>query len=331
MSRTFPRFSRAAFSLLELLVAMVILSTILLISFSVMEQTVKIWRQSMGTLEAFQGARSAFDSITRNIGQATLNTYLDYDDPDNPQRYLRKSELQFVIGETGAGGLPGTPNTGTGVFFQAPLAYTADTAAYGGMDGALNVGGYYVAFGEDTSLPPHVTSAPGYTPRYRYRLMNLLVPTEDNKIFDNISQTASNFDWFRNKPDFAFPLAENIIAFVVHPEVPDDPTVYSSLGLNTLDGWKSNPQPVTANQLPPVLSVTIVAIDESSAIRLENGADEPARIASALTTFQTDVAAKPRDISKALENLESKLADARINFRVFTTKIPMRESKWSKN
>jgi uncharacterized protein (TIGR02599 family) len=304
---------------------------LLVVSLSVVEHTAATWRRSSGNIEAFQSARVAFDLLTRELSQATLNTYLDYDNATNPARFLRKSELQFVCDAAGTWQLantPNTPNTGTAVFFQAPVSYTTNTARFGGMEGSLNTCGFYVAFGTNSLLPAHASSRQ----QYRFRLMNLLVPTEGNRIFDNTNFSASNFGWFTTGS--AFPVAENVIALVVHPENPDDEVTggntFPALDYNSLSGWMNQPQPVGANQMPPLLQIAMVAIDETSAKRLDSGSVPPAAITDALGKFQSKLAASPSDPSTALADLEADLAAKRINCRIFSSKVPMRESKWTK-
>ena len=68
------------FTLVELLVSTAILAIILLVIFSITQQTGRVWKSSQAKIEAFQGARAAFESITRKLGQATLNGYYDYFD-----------------------------------------------------------------------------------------------------------------------------------------------------------------------------------------------------------------------------------------------------------
>ena len=71
----------------------------------------------------------------------------------------------------------------------------------------------------------------------------------------------------------------------------------------------------------------MVAIDENSANRIENGSTPPSAIIDALEgLFQTSNSDK---LLEDLETLETKLVEARINHRIFRTVVPMRESKWS--
>lgn len=310
-----------AFTLVEVLVSTAIVIILLLLMLSVISQTSSIWRRSYGSVEAFQDARLAFDVITRNLSQATLNAYLDYDNSTNPSRYLRMSELAFDAGPAGAGGLPGTAGTGQAVFFQAPLGYATNATSYGGLEGLLNTCGYFVSFTTNNSIPSHV--AAGGNP-YRYRLMQMLVPAEKNDIY----KTRSGRAWFSAYTDAARPLADNIIALLIRPQDPaaapaDITTNYS---YDTRDGADADPQPDQAHQLPPVILVTMVAVEEAASRRLDAGGAQPAAIAGALSGKFHDPALFQSD----LDSLTSELNAARISYRVFSSAVPIRESKWTK-
>ena len=66
------------FTLVELLVAMAVLALLVLCLSGITEQTGKLWRQTSARVEAFREARNAYEAMTRQISQATLNTYQDY-------------------------------------------------------------------------------------------------------------------------------------------------------------------------------------------------------------------------------------------------------------
>ena len=87
------------------------------------------------------------------------------------------------------------------------------------------------------------------------------------------------------------------------------------------------------NQLPPRLQVTLVVIDEASAARIEsqkNGGpqanEEPSVIVNALAKAPFNMASK---FQTDMDALTKELANNHINYRVLTTTIPLRESKWS--
>jgi len=86
-------------------------------------------------------------------------------------------------------------------------------------------------------------------------------------------------------------------------------------------------QPVTAHQLPPFCEAYLVAIDEHSAVRLaqSSGSTAPTAITQALAGKFETLSALPDD----LKNLSATLQNAGLQSRIFSIRLPMRESKWS--
>lgn len=309
-----------AFSLLEMLVAVTVFCIILTLVFTVITQASGVWRRSSDKILAFQEARLAFEAMTRNLSQATLNTYLDYDNAEAPTRYLRRSELKFLCGPAGASSLPGTANTGQAVFFQAPLGYNSATN-YQGMTSLLNTCGYFVTYDQSRAVPFYIQSANN---PFRYRLMQALVPAESNSIY------AGGSTWLTSSSQAAMPIANNIIAVIFRPQ---DPAITNfsappnnSYTYDSSTNVAADPQPIAANQLPPVIQVTMVAVDEPSAARMESGSTPPPAIQSALTGKFTD----PENYETDLQALTQSLTDAKINYRVFSSAVPIRETKWTK-
>jgi uncharacterized protein (TIGR02599 family) len=336
MPRPFPSRLRRGrgFTLLEMLVATSIFTIALAISIGIFGQISGVWNRSTEKVKAFQSARVAFDLLTRNLGQANLNTYLDYVDDGNnfpadsgydnrPVRYARRSNLQFVAGPPGASGIPGTAGTGSAVFFQFQDGYEGTSTKYAGLENLLNACGYFVEFADDTTRPPHTEDSA--KPRYRYRLMQMLVPTQENAIFKATEPDLHK--WFTDHAaDNAYPVAENIIALIIIPRDPVDPIV-ADYKYDSRLNERQDPQPITANQMPPVVQVTMIAIDDKAALRLENGASQPAVIQGALSGKFSQVSNFETD----LKQVESALIEARINYQIFTSNVPIRESKWTKD
>lgn len=309
-----------AFTIVELLVTVSILVIILLMVFSVVGQASNVWRGAIDKIEAFQGARAAFEIVTRNLSQATLNTYLDYDNPTAPSQYLRKSELRFLSAPAG-GDLPGATGTGQAIFFQAPASFTAQPATYGGLEMLLNTCGYYIEFKSDSTTRPGFITTPGSC---RYRLMQLVVPTEKNSVYSAVGNS-----WFTSHLADAWPVADNVVALVIRPQDPGASApdlssnyLYDSAAIFT------GTQPTTSHQLPPVVQVTMIAITESSAKLLANGAAEPAPITNALQGKFAD----PARFDDDLNRLEEAFIQAKpsISFQVFSSAVPIRESKWTR-
>lgn len=204
--RTFSRHP-SGFTLVELLVSMTILAILMTLVANVLSMVQKTWVQTSSRVSQFREARAAFDTLSRNLSQATLNAYwqngfnqLTADVLGEARReaisYVRKSELQFVSGRTSglfAAGATDSNYPGFGVFFQAPLGVTnfnptadgvsqADTA---NMVNLLCGRGYFVNWGDDGAFRPSILAGvTSVRPRFRYRLMEYAPPAEANRIYD---------------------------------------------------------------------------------------------------------------------------------------------------
>ena len=67
----FPGGSTAAFTLVELMVSVTVLSLIMVVLMSMTNQITQTWRSTTGKIEQFQEARDGFESMTRKLSQAT--------------------------------------------------------------------------------------------------------------------------------------------------------------------------------------------------------------------------------------------------------------------
>ena len=295
-----------------------------------------------------------------------MNTYLDYYDNSNPPAartpanassfvptyYARNSNLHFISG-LAAPFFPtaSSPNLhpGHAVFFQAPLGFTLTSATFGGLPNMLNACGYYVEYNTDKDyLPPFLAGTTAVQQRYRYRLMEFLQPTESNTIYSSASTGTTFSDYSQWFMKFLPPqvdvkdapvrmLAENIVALAILPELsPRDTTTKlisdSKYTYDTRAGSirTGNAPNVMHNQLPPLLRVVMVAIDEPSAQRLSASGSTPPTMISGLTTFQSTTNADPNvDLTASLKALTDKLDQNKINYRVFDTDIAIRGAKWS--
>ncbi len=375
------------FTLTELLVATAVFFIILGVVLQLTDQTSKVWRNATSKIQAFQEARAGFDSATRNLAQATLNTYYDYYDSSNkprialttraqlaafsPATYDRVSELHYISGQAATllAGSPTAIKTQTqAVFFQAPKGYSIN---YQDLDNSLNACGYFLQFDDGaSSVPDFIKNAPGYQPRYRFRMMEMTQSTEDLGIYQNAS-TAPN-DWFvKTAATNSRPIAENVIALIILPKLADrqdDPNGggggvslapnynYNSripLKASSDTAWPganpafppdsftayptgSSPSIATRHhQLPPIIRMIMIVIDEASASRLQGtGTGIPHAIDLSGTSLFTDATKLDADIA-AVENIcNAKSGNltgntVKLSYRVFSTDIIMRQAKWS--
>jgi uncharacterized protein (TIGR02599 family) len=328
----------AGFSLVELMVSCAILAVMMgLISLAIRQMAGGI-KTSTAKVDAFQSARTGFEAVSRTLGVATLNTYWDYFNSSRqprsaanastfqPATYGRQSDLHFLI----TNNFFTTTNTltpvGHSVFFQSPLGYFTNTSGTN-PPGSLNPCGFFVAYGNDPTKP----NLAGINDRKRFRLYQWL-PSSDSLAVALSSGRITNSAWV-TPIDGVRPLAENIIAFVIR--VPStNATGYSTNATNynwdSLAAWASGNQPAQMHQLPPLVNVTMVAVEEAAVNRLAGNADTPADASSAMgianfSTLFTDEALYDADLLR----LETALSGKNIPYRTFTTTVPLRGSRWS--
>lgn len=315
------RRNDGGFTIIEMLVASVVLVLLVTLLASVNNHTMQLYKQTSAQGEAFQFARLAFDVMTRQLNQATLNVYWDYDDPIAPTRYVRKSDLAFVSGSTATllGATP--PSTaeqnqwpGKAVFFQAPLGRLEDSSARQ-LNLMLNTCGFFVKFSDTNVGAPMTRPA-----RNRYCLMQLQTSGEAMEVFGSTTSLLPN-NWFRKYAGDARILSENIALLIIRPL--DDEQKDLGYTVDTRDGDKLPVQPVTSNQLPPLLNLTLLAVSEASMIRT-NPADGYRLSADCLKLFST-----PANYAIDLGTAEGELKDASVEYRVFSQTIALPSSRWS--
>lgn len=238
---------------------------------------------------------------------------------------------------------------------------------YDRLDNMLSVIGYFVEWADDSSRPPFLSNASsGVPPRYRFRLMQARQEGEDMALYG--MKAIGNYkstDWIKaalGKTVGAWKapaastasaptrlleprvMAENIIALVVLPKTSSAATAgavenrdlspdyrYDSRpaqASGALYSWKDlrNSSRVTErqwfNQLPPVVQVTMVAIDELSAQRLSNGSTPQEWTAGLFT--------RADKMEDDINTLEASLQRDHVNYRIFSTDVVIRGSKWTR-
>jgi uncharacterized protein (TIGR02599 family) len=425
--------SRPGFTLTEVLVSSALIVGIMALMLTTVDQTRRTISNTTSRVAQFQSARVAFEAMTRNLGQATLNTYYDLDRTGdvqmNPYGYRRQSDLHFICGPADGPkllGASGGPNSGPrdsahfpghAVFFQAHLGITAEEnqnrpsgsvgleRKYRGLTNLLSVVGYYVKWGEDTERPQFMGDNEKYAPkRNRYRLMQVQQPAETVMVYADENYTTLNAQGLRANPglgyksatgwvhaalgienfpngfrtpdgrmnmDYSRSLAENVVALIIVPKVPerdrnapnrlDDltdtfeydtcpdvafqgqkrafgPSDYRLTKLKDLLNAKALKQ---LHQLPPILQVTMIAIDEESGMKLADFSEEPpdwtgGRFAQ-LSTEEQFMRELGDPINPSTESLIYRISNPKrtlphppMKYRVFTTDVVLRGSKWSK-
>ncbi len=297
---------RSGFTILEVLVASAVLAMLLVMILQVTSQTSRTLRQVTGQLDAYQSSRAAFDNINRTLSQATLNTYWDYqtNNDGDPTGYTRKSDLQFVVKPPG--------DADAGLYFVAPLAFSTNASAQ--VPGLLNAVGYWVEYGLDAWKPSGLGED-----RSRFRLMQAVQPSEDLQVM-----RPSGTPLITSLKPEGRPLADNVIALVAWPKwsAAEDPAGTDLTANFSYDSRAGTSKQLA--QLPPVVQVTMISIDEKDAARL--GSSLESTVNTALAGRFGSASAFDAD----LEAVRGALATANISHQVFSTAVPLRESKWSK-
>ena len=316
---------------------MAVLALMAVMMLSVTSSAQKIAKQTSSRTEQFRESRRAFERINQRLSQATLNTYWDYVDSSGnprttnnastftPNKYFRISELRYL--QTNASSLTaprGGEMKGSAVFFQAPLG-KSDTSALAGLNSLLNTTGFFIEKGSDSPLPTTVLAS-----KKRYRLYELTEPTENLTIYKKTSgnSAVAGIDWLVDpvtkwplaNASYSHRLADNIVALLFQAQysipnsngtsTPTSSFLYSSAPISA--GTSGN-QTITENNLPPNVRVTMIALDEPSARRVDEG---PITLTDA-----TDDA--------TLAQLEKDLTDNRLNYRKFQSTVSIGPAKWS--
>jgi uncharacterized protein (TIGR02599 family) len=399
--RVFARqqtFAGRGFTLIELLVSMTFLVILMLVVTQVVAIVQRTWVRSNSRVSQFREARTAFDVLTRNLSQATLNTYWDNEfDPlrtdaagqevKRARNYIRQSELQFISGPTtqllDAAGGNASDYPGHAVFFQAPLGVTRLTATTGGqnnntpstenMVNLLCGRGYFVEWGDDQPYrPPFLNQLTSVPTRSRLRLMEYSPTAEMNRIYDSSlrplvdAQSGVNNGrrWFNEGQSsalnsvvqgqetvaaraFTRPIAENILVLVISPQIETTGNTTtqpysiapqylydSTLRVNPgAQAATSNPQG-TQHLLPPLLKVTMVALDDRSGEFLSRAENQSMRddVLSASAGLFKDAASFTKEMEGTEDQpgtLETLLLAQKLNYRVFSTTIALKQARWS--
>lgn len=324
----------AAFTIPELLVAMTILSMLLLMLAGMIDQVQKAWTYSESRVSQFREARVAYDIMAKGLSQASLNSYWDYRyekerSVDVPKSYVRTSDLHFLVMDGSEVLGPSSPTQM--VFFQAPLGFSKE---YRNLNNLLNGRGYFVYFGSDKNFKPSIVQT---TPKYRFRLMEFRPTSEENEVYKDTKaerdagKEKTFSEWYRKGLDpnvndtNSYPLADNIVALVITPRDSMEAKgedVSSRIAPSYAFDSNNHVMSDFENQMPPLVRLTVVAIDETSAVRLENGESMPSLVDpswfSSSSRYLGDI-----------EALREKFSAEKVNFKVFSSLVAIRSSKWS--
>lgn len=357
---THHRRRAVAFTLVELLVSTTVLAILLVVMATAMGTVQRSWRGSKEKVDQFREARAAFEAITRQLSQATLNTYWDYyyretgsnvppaDSHTPPAGYVRQSELQFLSGpaEDLIGSVVSAPVSGHALFFQAPLGHSAN---YRGLGSLLNGRGFYAQWREDSGsrpdfLPPAVSPVKRRFRLMEYRPVSEAASVEGGTVKGNRIYTRPD-GWHSEDLELqSRALATNILALIVSPQATATEGdqkpwwIAPAYRYDSRDADNRSPardglvittggevRQGTQHLLPPIVRVTLVAADEDSFARwLESNTDFEGNLLEKAGAPFTDAARYDSDLT----TLKNYLSSQRINHRVFTLAVPLRNAAW---
>jgi uncharacterized protein (TIGR02599 family) len=347
-----PFSLRRAFTLLELLVSMAVLALFVLLLFAVTDGAFKLWRRTASDIAMFDTARAAFDTMTRRLSQATLNTYLDYynaqwqrrsptDTNFTPSRYGRASDLGFYSGP--AADIVGSNAQGHGVFFFAPLGFVDSDVNFADLPNLLNAVGYYVEWGEDVSKPDFLGNLPT---KNRFRLIERVQPSQNftgYPDFTNPAVAKDGGEWIAPSVLSASSqknvLADNVLALIIRPELPvqdarllfgSSATPESITADYIYDSWAGQnrsfqPEAAQFAQLPPMLRVVMIAVSEADVERLVGFSTTP----PAALRISNNLLSNPSQLGEFLDSVTAQLTEAGVQHRIFNQVIPLRSAKFS--
>ena len=326
---------RKGFTLIEVMVSMVILSMILMVVTSVIGAAQRTWKSATSRLTQFREARVAFDTVTRNLQQAMIKSYVDYPQRESPfqapEGIVPRAELGIRFDQASSivsGGGSSTDLPGHAVIFQAPLGQTLDAQSiYRPLKNLLCTRGYFVQYGTDASfLPSELYAQNRLRERYRYRLVEYQPPTEFNAVYAN----GAKGDWttisMGTGSQYLRIVASNIVAMVLAPSfsqaevgngnatlgrrVQDAMYDYNSYTAGSFGGRS------TRYRMPASVQVVMVAMDEESAARLSPGTAAPDVLGRAGANF-TSADSLERDIKAVRDYLNGQ----KMNYRIFSSNV----------
>jgi len=309
---------RHGFSLIEVLTSMAVLGLLMLLLSQIVSGTFSAWTRGRSQLEKFEQARAAMQTLQDRLADAVLTPYLEYQfdpaAPTIPVAYEPQSALRFRVAPAAelftAG--PELSMSGHGVSFTAMLGHE-DFALRSRPSLALNACGFFVAHGEDLRGLPSAPAAAGLKPRQRFRLYHTCQPA---------SQFAAYSEWHDPlqpwSSESAHPIAENIALLVLVPMTDEETLV----GGDTYDSSQHR------HELPALLRVILLALDDRSAQRVEDAQLRTQLIPEGLFRDLTTPAEVTADLERLRQHLDQSLG-LPIDYQIMDQLIALPPCQWN--
>lgn len=242
--------------MIELLVAMAVLALLIVMLMGLVDSTTKLWRQNENRVDAYREARAALGIISRDLDNIVSTDNTNY----------------FALNRIQVPGAVGDTNRASTLFFLTGLPKSAQSFVGSDQNKTdICTVGYFLA---DAILPGAVDSKRAQRTRnlYRYFLAS-------DQTFTNLSQT-NMFQGVSPSSVESELLARNITEFSVE--------AYTNASANA---WGKFSQSMDS-PIPKLIKITIKAVNNETAQKLENSDwsdTNAASIKQAVQTFQTHV------------------------------------------
>lgn len=272
--------SKSAFSLLEMLIAMTVLSVILFILASMVDSAGKAWTDSEERVETSQNARTALELITREMAPATINTCEQFIVMPSELLTLEPNPLdRFAVKPSQA------------AFWMAPL----------GKDGDLRAVGYYLQRVDERRFyrlkrfyvgPQNEDYFPrGFDPENVDDTSILSEETSAARFLNRLDSEAFDDSDPENKKCAVSTVADGVLAMWIQcydilgnpipwvsedEDHPESPLIFNSASMFVMatsepfDNGKSfsylsdKPTSFKGNRLPAAVGVTVVTLDTAN-------------------------------------------------------------------
>jgi uncharacterized protein (TIGR02599 family) len=204
---------------------------------------------------------------------------------------------------------------------------------YRGLNNLLCTRAYFVKFGDDANYIPDGLRTRLQT-KNRYRLLEYQPPAEDNQIYG-----APN-NWRQLNAEFLRPVAENIVALIISPRLTTVEMTQSADSArevatsiapgysfnSSADGVNGDIRQGMQHLLPPVVQITMIAIDEPSMEKLLISAPtaSPDLLQRSGATFSSAVS-----YDSDLAAVEAFLLAEKLNYRIFQSSVVLPASRWA--
>lgn len=324
----------SAFTLLEMMVAVTILTMILATLGLMMLSSMKVWQKASLQTERSRGVRQGIQ-LERILSQATLFWHYEYAQheslltPSNeksfvPDSYARYSDLRFRCGLASTLGISNLRNgevVSHAVFFQAPLGIREKRLEWKSSSDLLNTVGFYVEYGDFSEENPKFVKKS----QKKFRLMQMVEPAEFLSIAKYTSRSSrgnangkyQGSEWYKiplSEPSYSYVVAENVIALVLRAHDGKNQ-------LNTYDYDSSIPGKMH-HELPPTIEMTMIFLDEKSAQTLT---DLNAVDVLDLSSYFQETSNYEDDLLRIQKDLTSK----KLSFQVISHSVTLENSTWN--